>query len=94
MSRRLRTFAFLVVAVALTACSEPMTAENYEKLKAGMSREDVEAIFGSGEDKEGTGKFGAHMGKGAKVQWKSGDKWLIVTFRKNGTLATRSKGGF
>ena len=41
----MKTLALLSVALFLTACSK-VTVENYDKLKAGMSYEEVKQILG------------------------------------------------
>lgn len=41
----IRLFALTAAVLALAACSR-LTQENYDKLKAGMAYEDVEAVLG------------------------------------------------
>lgn len=48
----LRTFAVLTACVLLAACSK-INQENYSKLKAGMTKAEVESLLGSPDECSG-----------------------------------------
>lgn len=68
----------LSAVVALAACSSKVTAENYEKIGPGMSREEVHALLGKPDDSSGT-DIGGVLSLD-KETWKAGDKVLTVTY--------------
>jgi hypothetical protein len=64
----------LLVSALLVGCGSKVTQENFDKIQAGMSREEVKAILG-----EPTESSGVSVGA------ISGDTWL---WKKNGTTIT------
>ena len=68
----------LSAVVSLAACSSKVTAENYEKIGPGMSREEVHALLGKPDDSSGT-DIGGVLSLD-KETWKAGDKVLTVTY--------------
>ncbi len=93
-----------VAAVALTACGGNINQANYDKIKAGMSVSDVEAILGKGSEEassalDTSGMPGGmpgmpNMKTSMKVMaWKSGNNVITASFM-NGKLMTKGKAGF
>lgn len=72
-ARRIGVTALLVFAL-LAGCGSKVTQENFDKIQAGMSREDVKAILG-----EPTESSGVSVGA------LSGDSWV---WKKDGTVIT------
>jgi len=64
----------LLASVLVVGCGSKVTQENYDKIQAGMTREDVKAILG-----EPTESSGASIGT------ISGDSWV---WKKDGTVIT------
>jgi uncharacterized protein YcfL len=64
----------ILVSALLVGCGSRVTQENFDKIQAGMSREDVTAILG-----EPTESSGASIGT------ISGDSWV---WKKDGTVIT------
>ncbi|WP_439640924.1 outer membrane protein assembly factor BamE domain-containing protein [Nevskia sp.] len=77
MVRRL----LLCCVIGLAACSSKVTAENYDKISPGMSREDVHAILGKPDDSRATDVGGVLSL--SKETWTAGDKTLTVTYGNN-----------
>ena len=80
----------LFLTVVLVACGK-VNADNYGKLKAGQSVDEVKAILG--EPSEGADKgvnIGGHNGA---MSWKDGDKSITVTFLA-GKATLMVKNGF
>lgn len=71
-------YLLLSAVCALTACSSKVTAENYDQIKPGMSRDEVHQLLGGPDDTSATDVGG--MLSLSKETWKSGSKLLIVTF--------------
>ncbi len=71
--RRIGATALLASAL-LVGCGSKITQENFDKIQAGMSREDVKAILG-----EPTESSGVSIGT------ISGDSWV---WKKDGTVIT------
>lgn len=68
----------LSAVCALTACSSKVTAENYDRIKPGMSRDEVHQLLGKPDDTAATDVGG--MLSLSKETWKSGNTLLTVTF--------------
>ncbi|WP_293367372.1 DUF3862 domain-containing protein [Nevskia sp.] len=70
--------ALLSVVVTIAACSSKVTAENYDKIGPGMSREEVHALLGKPDDSSATDVGGVLSL--SKETWTAGKKTLTVTF--------------
>ncbi len=68
----------LSCVVALAACSSKVTAENYDKIGPGMSRDEVHALLGKPDDASATDVGGVLSL--SKETWTAGKKTLTVTF--------------
>ncbi len=70
------------LALALTACGDPLTTDNYVQLKGGMTIEEVEAVLGKGTELDAltSGLAGGSMGV-KRLEWRAGDKLVRVTFQ-------------
>ena len=64
----------ILVSALLVGCGSRVTQENFDKIQAGMSREDVTAILGKPTDSSG-----------ASIGTISGDSWV---WKKDGTVIT------
>ena len=64
----------LIVSGLAVGCGSKVTQENFDKVQAGMSREDVKSILGEPTESSGVG-----------VGALSGDAWV---WKKNGTVIT------
>jgi hypothetical protein len=106
MTRKMTILTCLlaVSVVTVTGCSKKVNEENYNKIKPGMTLDEVEEILGSGDvmksasidvDGEGSGgSSGNGASAGAKwIQWKDGEKVIRVGFI-NDRVATFQKSGF
>lgn len=82
----------LVLAAALAACGSRVTLENYQKLKAGMTVEEVEAILGSGTEVEASSGLLSGANAPTKLRWTGGGAAISVTF-VDGRLKSLSKEG-
>jgi len=68
----------LCCVVALSACSSKVTAENYDKIGPGMTRDEVHAVLGKPDDSSAT-DVGGVLSLSKEI-WKAGDKTLTVTY--------------
>jgi hypothetical protein len=106
MSRSLK-FARLAVVLALCllvpACKSKVNKANFDKIKAGMTLEEVENLLGKGTKEGGDGsnvaaQFGVDLssapvaGAGETWTWESGGKSITVIVREGKVVATRSSG--
>ena len=67
----------LLVSVLLVACGSKITQENFDKVQAGMSQDEVKAILG--EPTESTGTSVGPISGGAWV-WKKNGTTITVQF--------------
>lgn len=99
-----RLLVILLVCLLLPACKSKVNKTNYDKVKEGMSLEEVEKILGKGEKEMGdgsnvAGQFGVALpaaptaGGGDVYTWESGDKTIRLTFR-SGKLVHKQATGF
>lgn len=99
-----RLMAILLVCLLLPACKSKVSKANYDKVKEGMSLEEVEKVLGKGEKETGdgsnvAGQFGVAIpatptsGGGDVYTWESGDKTIRLTFR-SGKLVHKASTGF
>jgi hypothetical protein len=79
----------LLVCLFVAACKSKVTAENYAKIKTGMTQAEVEAILGEGTVESGDGtavanQFGVDLPGAGKVPefhvWRGGDKTIRVQY--------------
>jgi hypothetical protein len=83
-----RIFFVLLICLLLPACKSKITKANYEKIKEGMTLQEVEAILGEGtKQSDGAGipaQFGVHVPavntRAETYVWESGDKSITVIF--------------
>ena len=75
--------ALVLVGLLLTVtpgCNK-VTKENYDKVKTGMTIDEVEDILGKGKMEEGaTGALGGLTGSAKVCTWTKGDAKIVVTF--------------
>lgn len=93
----------LVLCLLVPACKSKVNKDNYEKVKDGMTLDEVEKLLGKGEKETGdgsnvAGQFGVAMpsapvvGGGDVYNWESGDKKVAVTFRQGKVVHKRATG--
>lgn len=82
IARRVLLFVAPFAAALLVGCAASrVTLENYERVKEGMSMQDVEQILGKPDKNRGGGfSFGDVDASGSNAMWKSGDKRINITF--------------
>ena len=99
-----RFMLILLVCLLLPACKSKVNKANYEKVKEGMTLEEVEKILGKGSKETGdgsnvAGQFGVAIpaaptaGGGDVYTWESGDNTIRLTFR-SGKLVHKQATGF
>jgi hypothetical protein len=99
-----RCVVILLICLLLPACQSKVTKANYEKVKEGMSLEEVEKILGKGSKETGdgsnvAGQFGIALpsapvsGGGDVYTWEGSNSTIRLTFR-DGKLAHRQAMGF
>jgi len=74
--------ALILVGILLTVtpgCNK-VTKENYEKVKVGMTVDEVEDILGKGEMEEAGATLGELTGSASVCTWTKGDAKITVTF--------------
>ena len=84
MKRSFITSTLAVSLLILTACSA-VNSENYKKIKAGMSKDEVSDILGSADECESALGF-------ESCQWGSDKKHISVKFAGDTVLGKSSKG--
>lgn len=72
-----RLLAATALALLLSACSSRIDQENFDRIQAGMTQQEVEAILGSPTESSST-SFGGLSGGSAT--WTSGDATIAVQF--------------
>jgi hypothetical protein len=94
----------LLGCLLLPACQSKVNKVNYEKVKEGMTLEEVEKILGKGNKETGDGsnvaaQFGVALpsaptsGGGDVYTWESGNNTIRLTFR-DGKLVHKHATGF
>ena len=83
--RRIHLLAGLLVAAfavtLLVGCGGGISLENYDRIKNGMTKAEVEGILGKGEKQASAGlSIGNLTGNAEAYVWKSGDKQITVNF--------------
>lgn len=97
---RVVCLAFLLAAAAaLPACESKVTAENYDRITIGMTRQAVENILGAGTDETASGTSISSAGiadsKAAAEKtfvWRDGGITITIVF-KDGKVVEKSKTG-
>lgn len=100
----IRIMLILLVCLLVPACKSKVNKANYDKVKVGMTLEEVEKILGKGEKETGdgsnvAGQFGVAIdtpptsGGGDVYSWESGDNTIRLTFR-GGKLVHKQATGF
>lgn len=96
--------AVAALLLILSGCGmNKVSKENFDKVKEGMSLQEVEAVLGSGSKLGGDGvnvaaQFGVDVGVSAPppsttdYEWESGTKKITVTFRDGKVVQKRSSG--
>ncbi|OGB95008.1 MAG: hypothetical protein A2Z31_05900 [candidate division NC10 bacterium RBG_16_65_8] len=74
----------LLVSLLLVGCGSKITQENFDKVHAGMSQEEVKAILG-----DPTESSGASIGpiSGGTWVWKTGEATIVIQFVSGKVLA-------
>jgi hypothetical protein len=95
----------LLLCLLLPACASKITKANFDKIKEGMTLEEVEKLLGKGTKDEGgdgsgvAAQFGVALpqaptsGNADKYNWESGGKSISVYFRQ-GKMVTKQASGF
>ncbi len=85
-----RLLLILLLCLLVLGCggnNANVSRENYDKIKSGMTVEDVEQILGKGTRLEDGNTMG-----GAMYEWTNGKKKITVTFQK-GKVERRTSAG-
>lgn len=99
-----RFVLILLICLLLPACKSRVNKANYDKVKEGMSLEEVEKILGKGSKETGdgsnvAGQFGVALpsvptsGGGDVYTWESSENTIRLTFR-GGKLVHKHATGF
>ena len=72
------------LCLALLGCADPVTLENFNRIKTGMSMTEVESILG------GPGK----SYEGIKIWRGRGNRTVIVEFDDRGLVVNQTRDGF
>ncbi len=92
-TRILRSLAMLALLLVV-ACGGGISQDSYDKIKDGMTLEEVEAILGKHTGGGGAGgeAMGMKISAGA-YKWEDGSKLITITF-KNDKVSAKVKSGF
>ncbi len=101
--RWLRLFAVVGLCALLCGCGSKINKGNYDKVKTGMSEQEVQAILGPGEEQASTAVStpGVSAGgisvpgmsmSGSNKVWKDGAKAITITFI-NGKVTAKAEIG-
>jgi len=78
--------------VTVIGCSK-VSKSNYDKIKDGMTLDEVQSILGKGTEKGGVaGAIGDIAGSGKVLVWEEGDKNITITFANDKVVKKFSKG--
>jgi hypothetical protein len=94
----------LLISLLLPACQSKVNKANFDKVKEGMTLEEVEKVLGKGSKETGdgsnvAGQFGVAIpsaptsGGGDVYTWESGTNTIRLTFR-DGKLVHKQATGF
>src|SRR5437660_935442 len=96
--------AVAALCLVVSGCgASKVSKENFQKIKEGMSLQEVEAVLGSGTKLGGDGanvaaQFGVDVGVSAPppsttdYEWESGAKSITLTFRDGKVVQKKSSG--
>ena len=77
----------------LPGCGSKVSKSNYDKVKTGMTRAEVEGVLGKGTEKAGVGGAIGEIAGSAKIlTWTDGDKTITVTFLNDKVTAKVQQG--
>lgn len=85
MKKLFRIGVFVVTSVLLVAGCSKVTKENYDKVKVGMTKDQVIEILGKPADKSEAEIAGLELGKLETWSWNSsgyGGKFIMISFQK------------
>ncbi|HEY7326458.1 MAG TPA: hypothetical protein VH592_02385 [Gemmataceae bacterium] len=99
-----RFVVVLLMCLLLPACQSKVNKANFDKVKEGMTLEEVEKVLGKGSKETGdgsnvAGQFGVAIpsaptsGSGDVYTWESNSSTIRLTFR-DGKLVHKSATGF
>lgn len=84
----------LAAMITLAGCGSSVTQSNYEKIKTGMSKSEVEAILGAGKEQASSGgTFGGITMNAQGMVWQDGNKIITVMFM-NDEVQSKAQMGF
>jgi hypothetical protein len=95
LQRRSICLALLVaLTITFTGCGgSAVTQTNYDKIKTGMSKSDVEGILGTGKEQVSSGgTFGGVTMNAQGMVWQDGNKIITVMFM-NDEVQSKSQMG-
>src|SRR5262245_23119178 len=78
--RQLFLIAALAASLALTACGQRVSAENYEKIQNGMSMEEVKSVLGKPTE---VSSFGRGNLSATTARWVGRSQTITITFANN-----------
>src|SRR5262249_22579745 len=94
--RRFRIVSIVLAAsvFSLAGCgNDRLTYQNYERVKDGMTADQVRAILGEPDRDRGGGVMIGNLdASGHEMRWKSGNKNIFVTFALGKVTAKSQKG--
>lgn len=80
--------AALLAALALAACGSRVSQENFDRIKAGMTKDEVVAILGKPDETSG---FSLGSLSGESASWKGRDAAIDIQFA-NGKVMSKQYG--
>ena len=98
--RTVLLLAFTVMLAPMGGCESKVTAENFDKLKLGMSQYEVEQILGKGTDDTTSGGYGTSAAGVADSKttnekrfiWSDGEAKIIIVFKDDKVVEKNKQG--
>jgi hypothetical protein len=98
-----RLAVVLALCLLIPACKSKVSKANFEKVKEGMTLEEVEKLLGKGTKEEGDGsgvaaQFGVALpsaptsGGGEIWKWESGNNSITIIIRQGKVVGKQSSG--
>jgi len=87
--KKLNLSLFLISLMILISCSGNINKENYDKIRNGMTKAEVESILGKG-DSNASSSYGGYSSEA--VTYQSGMKVISVVY-SNGRVEAKSQAG-